>query len=128
MAATNSAIDALAAAFPAPAGPLTRVTDIDAINILEKDDLDITFTTDATSPALGTVYTVTLSYNQLRREDSAVQLVLEQIGVNAFVYSLIARIETIRTAAQALTEPYTEANYKTLMYLLRTNLKEVRFW
>ena len=123
--ATNSAIDALAGAFPAPAGPLTRVTDLNAMSIDGNEDIKLEFTTDSSAPALGASYTVYLSYNELN-SDGAETLVYQQIGTPHKVYDLVDRLDTFNTTVQALTVPYGQDDYQTIIQGLRTNFPEIR--
>lgn len=124
--ATNSQVDTAAAAVPAPAGPLTRVTDLDAMNISYNQDISLQFTTDGSAPALGAVYTVYLTYNELVDADLVIKRLKEQIGIPYTMYDFIDRLDTINTAAQALTPPYTDTMWKTLWWDLLQDLPELK--
>lgn len=122
---SNATVDTAAAAVPAPYGPLTRVTDLDALGINPDSEVVIEFTTDGSAPAMGEVFTVRMSYSELTNTAIRDRILEYTAGVANNVLSLIDRIDTVNTAAAALTAPYTEANYATLIGLLRSNFPEI---
>lgn len=122
--ATNATIDAAAALFPAPYGPLTRITDLDALDLDPNDDVNLLFETDDT--VLGAVYEVYLSANELSDTDWAEQLIGQQIGTPAQVLSLVDRIVALEAVVSALVPPYTVENYRDIIQDMRVDFPELK--
>lgn len=126
---TNANIDTAAAAVAGPLGPLTRVTDVDALGLNPDSEINIEFTTDGSSPAFGEVFTVWLTYRELSNSDYADVLLnkLKEAAGNAYqVYLLKAAIDAIDTVATAVTAPYTQADYEAIIEAIRVNLPWTR--
>jgi hypothetical protein len=108
---TNGNIDTAAAAVPAPFGPLTRVT---SVADLPTPNSEITL--ELTAATGETVY---MTYEQLQDADVVQRILSYATGLQYKTQEIIDTIETINTAAQALTAPYTYAEYKALIDDLR---------
>lgn len=122
---SNGTVDTAAAAVPAPYGPLTRVTDLDALGITPDSEVVIEFTTDGSAPAMGEVFTVWMSYSELTNTAIRDRILEYTAGVANNVLSLITRIDAVNDIAAALTPPYTETMYATLIGELRENFPEI---
>lgn len=121
---SNATVDTAAAAVPAPYGPLTRVTDVTTLPTPNSEQI-IEFTTDGSSPAMGEVFTVYMSYTQLTTAAIRDRILAYAAGIAGQTLSLIDRIDAVNTIAAAITAPYTLAEYQQLIGELRENFPEL---
>lgn len=112
---TNSNVDVLAAAVPAPFGPLTRVTDVDALTKSPNALFPIAFTDSAGTP-------VTLTWFQLNHAEAVQRAIAQAEGINYTVQDLIDTVALIYAYTDGIDSsggPYTQAQYTHIIGLLR---------
>lgn len=112
-------VDELAAAVPAANyGPLTRLTPVTAMPSTTKDATRIEFTNKNGE-------SVWLRYSELATAAIRNSELLEQAGIDGKVQSLISKISTINTAAQAMSQPHDEDDYNDLIGMLK-DISEIK--
>lgn len=112
---TNAAVGVLAAAVPAPYGPLTRVTDVEAFGS-PNVDVKIEFT-----DTLGSK--VYLTWAQLNDADAVQRQIAYAEGLQYRTHKLIADIQAIDALADATKNVsgggYTPEEYDALVLAIR---------
>lgn len=104
---TNSDVNTLAAAIPAPYGPLTRVTDVNAtLNYDDNGDAKIKLTSALASTV------VWASRNELADADQIAKILFEAhsiSGINAPMYEIFKVVTAVYAYLKAAAFPYSDA-------------------
>lgn len=109
----GAVIDDFALAVSAPYGPLTRTTPITSLptNPAHAFDTNISF-------ALASPYndkTIQLTYNELKYPAIVLQRLKGVVGVSSSVKAIADALSTLNATAQAMTAPYDDNDYETLI-------------
>jgi HPt (histidine-containing phosphotransfer) domain-containing protein len=114
---TNAEIDTAAAAVAAPYGPLTRVTDVEALPE-PNSEIQIQFTM---ASSIGTVY---LTWEQMENADQLLALLKKAAGVTAIVQDIKTAIDALDTTMGAYAVPHTQAELTATINTLR-NIRQI---
>lgn len=116
MAATvdNATVDTAAGLIAAPYGPLTRVTDAEALPT-PNSEMELDFTLVAPY----TAYHVSLSYEQLQSAAITLRKCREAVGESAIVEDLVFDVDALNDTLAALTGPHTYAERRAAIEALR---------
>ena len=113
---TNANIDALAGAVPAPYGPLTRVTDMDALGYIPNSDRPIAFTSNVSTTA------VSMSYDQLadvRTRDEILKEAHSKRNINGEFDEMVKAIAVLYAYTSSMSLPHLDSEKVLVLEGLR---------
>lgn len=115
---TNSNLDTLAAAVPAPYGPLTRVTSVASLPT-PNSEIRIEFTSQYS-------ISVWLTYEELQVAGVRDRILAQAHEWTDVVTNMKTHITALDALADGMSAPHTYADYQTLVDYIRENFPWTR--